>query len=49
MGDLPARSWARMHLVFRRSVCSDWFMSGAGCDMMGFGLYDLRHSSIVIV
>ena len=49
IGDLPARSCAKMRLVLRGRDCSDWLISGADCDRMGFGLYDMRHSLTAIV
>ena len=41
--DLPTHSCAKTRLVLRGRDCSDLLMSGAGCDRMGFGLYDVRH------
>lgn len=38
-----------MRLVLRGRDCSDWFMLGAGCDRIGFGLYERRHSSTIMV
>ena len=49
IGDLPVRSCAKMRLVLRGRDCSDRLMSGAGCDRMGFGLYDMRQSLTAIV
>ena len=49
LGDLPARSCARMRLVLCGRDFSDILTSGAGFDSTEFGLYEFRHSLTAIV
>ena len=44
IGDLSARSCARILLVLRGRDCSDGLISGAGLRKIGFGLYDVKYS-----
>ena len=49
IGDLPVRCCAKVRLVLLGRDCSDLLISGASCDRMEFGLYDMRHSLTAIV